>query len=79
MVEVPKPGTVSYFWTMGNNLGRYREFSGLQGDQLAKALAERAAGITEAGPDGVTAVDYIRRVHTFDPDDTVTAEIARFL
>jgi hypothetical protein len=78
-VDIPKPGVMSYFWTMGNNLRRYREFGGLQRNQLARALAQRAAEVTEVGPDGVTAVDYIRKVHSFDPDDAITAEIARFL
>ena len=79
MADLPKPDATSYFWTMGNNLRRHRELSGLQGDALAKALAERAAGITRAGPNGITAMDYIRRLHAFDPDDAVTAEITRFL
>ena len=79
VADVPVAGAVTFFWTMGNNLGRFPEFDGLSGSRLAQALADRAKQITTPGQDGVLAADYIRRVHDFDPNDAWTAEIARFL
>jgi hypothetical protein len=64
---------------MGSNLQRFPEFKGPHGKKLAKALAARAKGIAEAGPDQVTAVECIRRVHDFDPEDAWTTEIAQYL
>jgi cation transport regulator ChaC len=77
--NVPVPGAKTYFWTMGSNLGEYREFRGLRGEQFAQAVAVRARRVRQTGPDGVTAIDYIRKVHEFDPEDSITARIAAFL
>jgi hypothetical protein len=79
IADIPNPGAVTYFWMMGNNLVGFPEFEGLRGSQLARALAKRAKGVKRAGRDGVLPVDYIRKVHEFDPDDTWTAEIVRHL
>ena len=79
IADTPVAGAITYFWTMGNNLGRFREFDGLCGSRLAQALAERARSITTAGEDGVLPPDYIRKVHDFDPNDAWTAEIAHHL
>lgn len=75
--DVPEPGSVTYFWTMGSNLSRFDDLAGKTGDELTEALAQRARSIVDKGPDGVTAVDYIRRVHEFDPDDHVTGNLVR--
>lgn len=77
--DVPIPGAVTYFWTMGNNLSRFPQLRGLNGEQLARALAAKASSVTIPGPDGVLPRDYILRVHEFDPDDPITAEIAKHL
>lgn len=73
--DLPVDGAVTYFWTMGSNLHGFTEFTGLSGGQLARVLAIRASQIAVPGPDGVTAEDYIRRVHQFDPQDAITAAI----
>lgn len=77
--DVPIPGATTHFWTMGDNLNRFPELANLKGDDLARALADRAKRITTPGQDGVSASDYIRRVHAFDPDDQITAELAMYL
>lgn len=77
--DVPVPGAVTHFWTMGSNLSSFAEFRDLTGNPLARALAIRAMQIEESGPDGVTAADYIRRVHQFDPTDAITAAIVAHL
>lgn len=77
--DLPEPEAVTYFWTMGSNLDRFPELSGLGRDQLTKALAERAKLVSEPGNDGIMATDYITKVHAFDPDDPITAAIARWL
>jgi hypothetical protein len=77
--DLPVTGAVTHFWTMGSNLSRFAEFRGLTGDPLARALAIRAKQIREPGLDGVTAEDYIRRVHQFDPADAITAAIIPYL
>lgn len=77
--DVPCTGAVTYFWTMGSNLSQFPELAGLGGDDLLRALARRAHETSEPGPDGVTAVEYIRRVHAFDPDDELTAKLCNFL
>jgi hypothetical protein len=64
---------------MGSNLSSFAEFTGLTGNPLARALAIRAKQIAEPGPDGVTAEDYVRRVHHFDPVDAITAAIVAHL
>lgn len=74
--DVPSPGAVTHFWTMGNNLQEFRDLDGLTGLDLIKALARRACSIREKGPDNVTATDYIRRVHEFDLDDDTTTALA---
>lgn len=79
ILDVPDLGAVTYLWTMGNNLMKFPEFNGLHGNPLAKALAARAKGIAEAGPDEISAVEYIQRVHEFDPDDTWTSQIVDFI
>lgn len=77
--NVPRDGAVTYFWTMGENLQDYEEFRNLEGHNLLRALAVRARGLSQSGPDGVTAADYIRRVHIFDPEDQLTATLVRLL
>jgi hypothetical protein len=77
--EVPAPGGETHFWTMGNNLANFQDLNGLLGQDLARALAARARHRTTPGSDGVLPADYIRRVHQYDPDDPITAEIAGFL
>jgi ChaC-like protein len=79
VADIPEAGAVTHFWTMGSNLEITPEFKSLQGDDLATALAERAKRITTAGPDDVLAIDYIRKVHEFDPDDALTAAITGHL
>ena len=65
---------------MGNDLEQFPEFRGLRPAQLARALAERARQKTDPGEDdGVGATDYIRKVHEFDSDDALTADIAKHL
>lgn len=77
--DVPEPGAETHFWTMGNNLAKFADLRGLSGQQLSRALANRARPLTTPGADGVLPADYIRRVHAFDPQDSVTAEIVKFL
>jgi len=77
--DVPFGGALTYFWTMGSNLADYPEFAMLEGDELLKALAQRAKGVKQAGRDGVTALDYIRQVHESDPGDEITAALFKFL
>lgn len=79
IVDVPEPGAETYFWTMGNNLANFADLRGRSGQQLSRALADRARPLTTPGADGVLPADYIRRVHAFDPQDAVTAEIVSFL
>jgi len=77
--DLPIIGAVTHFWTIGSNLSSFAEFRKLTGNPLAGALAIRAKQIGEPGPDGVTAEDYIRRVHQFDPADAITAEMVPHL
>jgi hypothetical protein len=70
---------ITHFWTMGSNLDHFADLRGLAGDLLARALAIRAKQIGEVGFDGVSAEDYIRRVHEFDPADSFTAAIVAYL
>jgi hypothetical protein len=77
--DVPCSGAVTYFWTMGSNLDEFAELVGLESEALLRALARKARETSQPGPDGVTAVEYIRRVHAFDPDDELTAKLCRFL
>ena|ERR1700746_577224 len=77
--DVPEPGAETYFWTMGDNLANFADLRGRSGQQLYKALADRARPLTIPGGDGVLPADYIRRVHAFDPQDSITAEIAQYL
>lgn len=77
--DVPVPGAETHFWTMGNNLANFPDLRGLSGQQLYKALADRARPLTTPGGDGVLPADYIRRVHAFDPQDTITASIVQYL
>jgi hypothetical protein len=79
VVGPPVPGALIYFWSMGSNLESFPEFNGLSTVQLAKALAERAKRITEPGTDNVLPINYIRKVHEFDPDDAFTSEMVRNL
>ncbi len=79
MSDLPIIGAVTHFWTIGSNLSSFAEFRKLTGNPLAGALAIRAKQIGEPGPDGVTAEDYIRRVHQFDPADAITAEMVPHL
>ena len=73
--DLPIAGAVTYFWTMGSNLSGFPEFRDLTGEPLAKALAIWLKQIKNLGSDGVTAEEYIRRVHQFDPDDARTNAI----
>ena len=77
--DLPIAGATTYFWTMGSNLAKFDEFRGLSGNQLAKALSESAKRVVQPGPDRVTAEEYIRNVHAFDPDDDVTSAIISYL
>ena len=77
--DVPEPAAETYFWTMGNNLADFPDLRGLAGQQLSRALADRARPLATPGSDGVLSADYIRRVHAFDPEDSLTAEIVGFL
>ena len=79
LADIPRPGATTHFWTMDSNLSRYEELRGLSGEELSKALAARARQTTDAGPDGITAVDYIRRVHDFDPEDEETSRLRSYL
>src|SRR6266571_8567257 len=79
MSDLPVIGPVTHFWTMGSNLSSFAEFRELTGNPLAGALAIRAKQIGEPSPDGVTAEDYIRRVHQFDPADAITAAMVPHL
>ena len=79
MRDVPRHGARAYYWTMGSNLRQYPELARLDGEELLNALARRAKGVTEVGCDGVSAVEYIRRVHEFDPGDERTAALFKFL
>lgn len=79
VADIPEAGASTHFWTMGSNLEKFSEFRSVREDQLAKALAERAKKITTVGDDGVSAEDYIRNVHKFDPDDALTSAICRYL
>jgi len=64
---------------MGSNLAGFVELKVLDGDDLARALARRARQTRETGPDGVSAEEYIMRVHRFDPEDPITAAMFRHL
>lgn len=64
---------------MGSNLPEFPRLAGLEGDALLRALARKAQQTSEPGRDGVTAVEYIRRVHAFDPDDELTTKLCRFV
>ena len=77
--DIPCPGAITHFWTMGSNLEGIPKFKGLCGTELARALAGHARQITRAGPDDVLPTDYMRRVHEFDPDDAWAAQIVRYL
>jgi hypothetical protein len=77
--DAPCTGAVTYSWTMGSNLSRFPELAGLRSEDLLRALARKARETSEPGPDGVTAVEYIRRVHAFDPDDELTAKLCSIL
>lgn len=77
--DLPVIGATTHFWTMGSNLAGFAELKGLDGYDLAKALARRARQTRESGPDGVSAEEYIARVHRFDPDDPITAAMFHHL
>jgi hypothetical protein len=79
VVDIPQKGAVTHFWTMGNNLKKFTDLRGLDGEQLLTALAHRASAVSLPGPDGVLPADYIRRVHAFDPADVITAKIVTLL
>jgi hypothetical protein len=79
VANFPEPKAVTYFWTMGSNLADHPEFSALTEDELHAALAQRGKAVMKPGPDGVLASEYIKRVHSFDPDDPITAAIVRYL
>lgn len=73
--DVPEAGAVTHFWIMGNNLPD--NVRNLDEDKRATELAAQAVSIKAPGRDGVSASDYIRRVNDFDPDDPITARLAR--
>jgi hypothetical protein len=77
--DAPEPGATTHLWTMGINLMNFPDVKGLMGRNLARALAVRAGRLTVPGADGVLPADYIHRVHEFDPEDPITAEIVGFL
>ncbi len=77
--NVPEPGAETHFWTMGSNLDQHSDLRGLEGDELLRGLAHRAQRIEAPGPDGVSASEYVRRVHEFDPEDELTARLIHFL
>jgi hypothetical protein len=79
VANFPEPNAVTYFWTMGSNLADYPEFNTLTQREMSAALARRANALTMPGPDGVLASEYIKRIHSFDPDDPITAAIVRSL
>ena len=79
VLDSPEHEAETHFWTMGSNLDLFPEFRSLNQERLANVLAHRAKSITNPGKDGVLPVDYIRRVHAFDPDDRITALIVRNL
>jgi cation transport regulator ChaC len=79
LADFPEPNAVTYFWTMGSNLADHEEFRGLTEEELRAALARRARAVTKPGSDGVLASEYIKRVHSFDPDDPDTTAILRHL
>ena len=79
MADMPEAAAVTHFWTMGSNLEDFPELNGLGPAELARALAARAKRITQPGSDNVAARDYILKVHEFDPDDSHTAAIVRYL
>jgi len=62
----------THFWTMGRNLEKFYETSGLQGLKLYRFLADIAKKIPEKGPDGKTAEEYAFAVYEFDPEDAIT-------
>jgi hypothetical protein len=78
VANFPEPNAVTYFWTMGSNLADHSEFSALTEDELHATLAQRAKAIMTPGPDGVLASEYIKRVHSFDPGDPITAAIVQY-
>jgi ChaC-like protein/Domain of unknown function (DUF3883) len=78
VANFPEPDAVTYFWTIGSNLADHPEFSALTEDELHAALAQRAKAVMKPGPDGVLASEYIKRVHSFDPGDPITAAIVRY-
>lgn len=79
LAGMPVLGAVTHFWTMGSNLSNFAELRELTDNSLAKALAIRAKRIGQPGTDGVTAEDYIRRVHQFDSADAITSAIVGYL
>ncbi len=40
ITDIPVAGAITYFWTMGDSLGRFPEFDGLCGSRLAQALSD---------------------------------------
>jgi hypothetical protein len=60
-------------WKMGNNLNRFYDLRGLDGEKLYNALAKRAIKVIGNGIDGKNAVEYAFAVHEFDPDDEITS------
>ena len=64
---------------MGSNLADHEEFRALTEKELQSALAQRARTVMKPGTDGVLASDYIKRVHSFDPDDPSTTAIVQYL
>jgi hypothetical protein len=77
--DVPKEGATTHFWALGNNLKDDADLAKLEASGLHKALAERALKTQKAGPDGLSASDYILGINRFDPDDPATGNVARHL
>jgi hypothetical protein len=77
--DVPREGATTHFWALGNNLDGYADLTKLDASRLQKALAERALKTQKAGPDGLSASDYILNINRFDPDDPATGNVARHL
>lgn len=77
--DVPRKGATTHFWTLKNNLESHDDLKKLEASSLHKALAELALKTQKAGPDGLSASDYILNINRFDPDDPATGNVARHL
>jgi hypothetical protein len=79
VLDRPVPSAVTHFWTMGENIDDFEDLRGLEALALADALARRIRGVEGNGPDGISAEEYLRRVHRFDQEDQITRALVNSL